>query len=61
MLYIIYQEDKPDATDLRAELRPAHFEYLDANEDILVLGGAMLGDDGEDPHRQCADHQCRQP
>jgi len=47
MLYIIYQEDKPGAAELRAELRPAHFEYLDAHEDILVLGGALLADDGK--------------
>ncbi|MEX2614979.1 MAG: YciI family protein [Alphaproteobacteria bacterium] len=47
MLYIIYQEDRPGAAELRATLRPAHFEYLDAHEDILVLGGAMLADDGK--------------
>jgi len=46
MLYIIYQIDKPDAADIRAAHREAHFKYLDAHEDILVLGGAMLADDG---------------
>ncbi len=46
MLYIIYQIDKPGATDIRAAHREAHFQYLDAHEDILVLGGAMLADDG---------------
>jgi hypothetical protein len=46
MLYIIYQIDKPEAADLRAAHREAHFAYLDAHEDILVLGGAMLADDG---------------
>ena len=45
MLYIIYQEDGPNSAALRAEHKPAHFDYLDANEDILVLGGAMLADD----------------
>ena len=46
MLYIIYQVDRPGAEALRAAHREAHFQYLDAHEDILVLGGAMLADDG---------------
>ena len=47
MLYIIYQKDKPGGEEIRAATREAHFSYLDANEDILVLGGALLGDDGK--------------
>jgi uncharacterized protein YciI len=47
MLFIIYQEDASGSAALRAEHRPAHFAYLEAHKDILVLGGAMLGDDGE--------------
>jgi hypothetical protein len=47
MLFIIYQEDGPDATALRERHRPAHFDYLDRHADILVLGGALLADDGE--------------
>ncbi len=46
MLYIIYQVDKPDGGPIRAANRDAHFAYLDEHEDILVLGGAMLADDG---------------
>ena len=46
MLYIIHQIDKPDAADVRAAHREAHFKYLDEHEDILVLGGAMLAEDG---------------
>ncbi len=46
MLYIIYQTDKPDSADLRAKVRDEHFKYLDDNEDILVLGGATLAEDG---------------
>ena len=46
MLYIIYQVDKPGGEAIRAEQRPAHFAYLDEHEDILVLGGAMLAEDG---------------
>jgi uncharacterized protein YciI len=47
VLYIIYQEDGPDSAAKRAEHKPAHFAYLEEHEDILVLGGAMLADDGE--------------
>lgn len=46
MLYIIYQVDRPDGATIRAEQRPAHFAYLDLHSDILVLGGALLGEDG---------------
>lgn len=47
MLYIIYQEDGPGSVALREQHKPAHFDYLDQHKDILVLGGAMLADDGE--------------
>ncbi len=46
MLYIIYQVDRPGCEAIRATTRDAHFAYLDAHADILVLGGAMLGEDG---------------
>ena len=46
MLYIIYQEDRPDGAAIRAAARDEHFAYLDKHENILVLGGALLGDDG---------------
>ena len=47
MLYIVYQIDGPDSPEIRAATREAHFKYLDQHEDILVLGGAMLADDGK--------------
>jgi uncharacterized protein YciI len=47
MLYIVYQVDKPDSVALRDRLREEHFAYLAKHEDILVLGGAMLSDDGK--------------
>ena len=47
MLYMVYGIDASDAAKLRAGARENHFAYLDAHEDILVLGGATLGDDGE--------------
>jgi uncharacterized protein YciI len=46
MLYIIYQIDKPDGAAIRAAQRDAHFAYLDQHRQILVLGGALLADDG---------------
>jgi uncharacterized protein YciI len=46
MLYVIYQEDGPDSKAIRATTKDAHLAYLDQHEDILVLGGAMLAEDG---------------
>jgi len=45
MLYIIYQEDRPDGAAIRNATRDEHFAYLAKHEDKLVLGGALLGDD----------------
>jgi len=46
MLYIIYQEDREDGAAIRAATKAAHLDYLDRHRDILVLGGALLADDG---------------
>jgi uncharacterized protein len=46
VLYIIYQEDREDGTEIRAANKDQHFAYLAKHEDILVLGGALLADDG---------------
>ena len=46
MLYVIYQEDRPDGAAVRAANREAHFAYLAKHKDILVLGGALLAEDG---------------
>jgi uncharacterized protein YciI len=46
VLYIIYQEDREDGGAIRAANKAAHFAYLDQHRDILVLGGALLEDDG---------------
>ena len=47
MLYIIYQVDRSDGEAIRASHRAAHFAYLDDHESILVLGGALLAEDGK--------------
>ena len=46
MLYIIYQVDRPNGEAIRAANREAHFAYLEQHRDVLVLGGAMLAEDG---------------
>jgi uncharacterized protein len=47
MLYIIYQEDREEGSaEIRAANREKHLAYLDQHADILVLGGALLADDG---------------
>jgi uncharacterized protein YciI len=46
VLYILYQEDGPDSARIRAATKEAHFAYLERHQDILVLGGALLADDG---------------
>jgi len=46
VLYIIYQEDGPDSARIRAAVKEQHFAYLEEHRDILVLGGALLADDG---------------
>jgi uncharacterized protein len=48
MLYIIYQLDRPEpeAGAIRARVKDTHLAYLERHKDILVLGGALLADDG---------------
>lgn len=46
MLYIIYQEDGPGSAEIRSRVKQSHLDYLDRHKDILVLGGAMLDEDG---------------
>ncbi|HMH19980.1 MAG TPA: YciI family protein [Burkholderiales bacterium] len=46
MLYIIYQEDRPDGLAVRNATRDTHLAYLDKHKDILVLGGGLLAEDG---------------
>jgi uncharacterized protein YciI len=48
MLFLIYQQDRDDgeATRIRAATRDPHVAYLKKHSDIIVLGGALLGEDG---------------
>jgi len=47
MLYVLYMEDGPRSAEIRAATRDAHLAYLDRHKDILVLGGALLAEDGK--------------
>jgi uncharacterized protein YciI len=47
MLYIIYQEDRPDGQAIRAAARDAHLAYLERQKNVVVLGGALLAEDGK--------------
>ena len=46
MLYLIYQEDRPDGLAVREATREAHLEYLERHKDIVVLAGGTLAEDG---------------
>jgi uncharacterized protein YciI len=47
MLWIVLCTDQPDTQRLREMHLSAHRAYLDTQEDVLVLGGARLLDDGQ--------------
>ena len=53
MLYIIYQEDREDGLPIREAERERHLAYLERHKDILVLGGALLADDGKSRTGSC--------
>ena len=48
MLYVLYCEDDSKVSkQIRSEHKEAHLAYLDQHKSLIVLGGAMLDDDGE--------------
>ncbi len=49
MQFAIVCLDKPDHGHLRAENRPAHIDYLNANLEHMLLAGPFLSEDGEHP------------
>ncbi len=49
MQFAIVCLDKPDHGHLRAENRPAHIDYLNANLGQMLLAGPFLSEDGERP------------
>ena len=47
MLYILYNEDRPDGLSIREATRETHLAYLERHKDKLVLGGGLLSEDGQ--------------
>ena len=47
MLYIMVNEDRPDAQAIRDATREAHLAYLERNKNIVVLAGGTLAEDGK--------------
>jgi len=50
MPYAIQTKDKPGHAHVRAQARPAHLEYLTANQHKLLAAGALIDDDGTGGH-----------
>jgi len=47
VLYILYNEDRPDALAIREATRGVHLTYLERHKDKVVLGGGLLSEDGQ--------------
>lgn len=48
MLYIVYcRDDASSSATIRSHLITEHIKYLERNKDIILLGGAMLAEDGQ--------------
>jgi uncharacterized protein len=48
MLFIARFTDKPDIAERRSELLQEHFDWLDANDDKVLLAGSLRSDVGGD-------------
>jgi uncharacterized protein YciI len=47
MLYVLHcRDDMRVSARIRAEHLEAHLAYIDRHQDLIVLGGAMLAEDG---------------
>ena len=46
MYFIILATDKPNATQIRQQARPAHLDYIAGFGTQIVAAGATLSDDG---------------
>lgn len=47
MLYILYCRDNPLVShEVRTAYKEEHLTYLDQHSELIVLGGAMLAEDG---------------
>jgi uncharacterized protein len=46
MPYVIQTKDKAGSSQVRADNRTAHIEYLTAQKNLLLAAGALIEDDG---------------
>ncbi len=46
MPYAIQTKDKAGSSQIRADNRAVHIEYLTANKSLLLAAGALIEDDG---------------
>jgi len=46
MPFMVVATDKPNTAALRADVRPRHITYLEANLTKLIAAGAKMSDDG---------------
>jgi len=46
MLFVAICRDRAGATDVRANTRPDHLAWLEANADTVKLGGPFTSEDG---------------
>ena len=46
MPYAIQTKDKAGSSQIRADNRAVHIEYLTANKNLLLAAGALIEDDG---------------
>lgn len=46
MLFAVIRHDKPNSLSLRLSERPKHLEYLKADLDKIMYGGALLDNEG---------------
>lgn len=44
-MFLVHCKDKPNATQLRADNRPAHLEYLKGHLDKITIGGPVMSED----------------
>lgn len=48
MLYILYCKDEPaQSARIRSQFLSAHLEYLEQHKRVILVGGAMLAEDGK--------------
>ena len=46
MHWLVFCVDKPNVSELRAELTPAHLKYLDSKEHFIFVSARQDSDDG---------------